>query len=137
MEIIWDHIYKIRRILDLHTTSSHAVFRSQKTNLIKGIISLPSVDSKDFEEKKIKKLAAIAPGCTLNFIKGERVIKKLRLNTPPRVYNFDEIGCTNQDCISHPSHHEKVQTEFFRSKENSFICKYCEKPHQFKDIWTI
>ncbi|MBN2441071.1 MAG: aspartate carbamoyltransferase [Spirochaetales bacterium] len=136
-EIIWDHIYKIRRILDLHIASSHAVFNSQKTGALKGIISLPTIDSKDFEEKKIKKLAAIAPGCTLNFIKNEHVIRKLRLNTPPRVYNFDEISCSNQDCISHPMHHEYTHTEFFRSKENTFICKYCERPHRFKDIWTI
>jgi aspartate carbamoyltransferase len=91
VETIWDHIFKIRRILDLNTTSSHAVFQSRKTNLIKGIISLPSVNSQDFADRKIKKLAAIAPGCTLNFIKKERVVRKLRLNTPPRVYNFDEI----------------------------------------------
>ncbi|MBN2535101.1 MAG: aspartate carbamoyltransferase [Spirochaetales bacterium] len=136
-ETIWDHIYKIRRILDLNTTSSHAVFQSRKTDLMKGIISLPSIDSRDFEERKIKKLAAIAPGCTLNFIEKHRVVRKLRLNTPHRVYNFDEIGCTNQDCISNPVHNENTQTEFFRSGENTFICKYCEKPHRFKDIWTI
>lgn len=137
VETVWDHIYKIRRILDLNATSSHAVFESQKTNIIKGIISLPSVDIQDFEDRMIKKLAAIAPGCTLNFIKNRRVVRKLRLNTPPRVYNFDEISCTNQDCISHPSHNENTKPEFFRSKENNFICKYCEKPHRFKDIWTI
>lgn len=137
VETIWDHIYKIRKILDLNITSSHAVFASRKTDLIKGIVSIPSIDSRDFEERKIKKLAAIAPGCTLNFIKNQRVVRKLRLYTPPRVYNFDEISCTNEDCISHPSHNENAQTEFFRSGENSFICKYCEKPHRFKDIWTI
>jgi aspartate carbamoyltransferase len=136
-ETIWDHIYKIRRILDLNMLSSHGVFKSDKTGKMKGMISLPDVDKDDFEEKKIKMLAAIAPGCTINFIKKSQVERKYRLHTPPRVYNFDEIGCTNPDCISHPSHNESVQTEFHRSCENIFTCKYCEKPHRFKEIWRI
>jgi aspartate carbamoyltransferase len=136
-ETIWDHIYKIRRILDLNMVSSHGVYLSDKTNKVKGIISLPDVDKDDFEEKKIKKLAAIAPGCTINFIRKSQVEKKYRLHTPPRVYNFDEIGCSNPDCISHPAYHESVQTEFYRSCENTFTCKYCEKPHKFKEIWNI
>jgi aspartate carbamoyltransferase len=137
VETIWDHIYKIRKILDLNMPSSHGVFKSLKTKAIKGIVSLPEVDVVDFEEKKIKKLAAIAPGSTLNFIKNQRVIKKLRLLAPPRVYNFDEIGCTNPDCISFPEHHENANPEFYRLKTNFYICKYCEKPHQFKEIWNM
>ncbi|MBN1697018.1 MAG: bifunctional aspartate carbamoyltransferase catalytic subunit/aspartate carbamoyltransferase regulatory subunit [Spirochaetales bacterium] len=137
VDTIWDHIYKIRKILDLNMPSSHGVFESLKTNDTKGIVSLPEVDVVDFEEKKIKKLAAIAPGCTLNFIKHQRVIKKLRLLAPPRVYNFEEIGCTNPDCISHPVHHENAIPEFYRLKADFYICKYCEKPHQFKEIWNM
>jgi aspartate carbamoyltransferase len=137
VETIWDHIYKIRRILDLNMPSSHGVFKSYKSGKIKGIISLPDVDKDDFEEKKIKKLAAIAPDCTINFIKNSHVEKKYRLHTPPRVYNFDEIGCSNPDCISHPEQHENAQTEFYRSPENTFTCKYCEKPHKFKEIWKL
>ncbi|MBN1412566.1 MAG: aspartate carbamoyltransferase [Spirochaetales bacterium] len=133
IETIWDHILKIRKTLSLNLLSSHGVFNSHKTNQHKGIISIPDIT--EFDQKNLKKLAAIAPECTLNFIKDQEVIRKFRLHMPPRVYNFDELGCRNPDCISHPDNAEDAQTEFYRSHANKFICKYCERPHTFKEIW--
>jgi aspartate carbamoyltransferase len=132
---IWDHINNIRELLDLNFMSSHGVFRSQKDGKFKGIVALP--EAEDFDEKKLKKLAAIAPGCTLNIIRRQKVVKKYRLHMPPRIYNFDEISCKNPDCISFPSHHEYASTVFYRAARNTFTCRYCEKPHRFKEIWDL
>ncbi|MBN2737669.1 MAG: aspartate carbamoyltransferase [Spirochaetales bacterium] len=137
VDVVWDHIYKIRSILNLNVPSSHGVFSSEKTGKIKGIISLPSMDPRVFQESMIKKLGAIAPGCTVNFIEQREVTKKYRLHMPPRVYNFDEISCKNEFCISHPQYYEGVNPEFHRLNKNTFICKYCERPHTFKEIWDI
>jgi len=131
---IWRHIGKIREILDLNVVSSQGVFTShQESGLFKGLISLPDIH--DFDERQIKMLGAIAPRCTVNIIRESSVIKKYRLEMPPRVYNLPGISCKNEDCISSPAHHEPVQAEFYRSGASTFVCRYCERPHEFKEIW--
>lgn len=133
---IWDTIDAVRKILKLDVRSSHGVYHSNRgEGIYKGIISLPDIIS--FGEKDLKKLAAIAPGCTLNLIRHAHVAKKYRLSMPPRIYNFDEISCKNENCISSPAQHEGVPTEFIRKGETTFVCKYCEREHKFRDIWDI
>jgi aspartate carbamoyltransferase len=137
---IWSHIDKIRRILNLNTVASHGVYKSNRTGLYKGIISLPEIN--DFSDTDVKKLGAIAPECTVNIIRDSKIIRKVRVHMPPRIYNFDEISCRNENCISNPELHEPIVPYFFRSNQGSsgttgeFICKYCEKPHQFQEIWS-
>jgi aspartate carbamoyltransferase len=136
---IWDNIDAIRKILGLNVRSSHGVYHSNLgKDFYKGIISLPDVTS--FGERDLKKLGAIAPGCTLNLVRDRRVVKKYRLSMPPRIYGFDEISCKNPACISHPEHHEGVEAEFLRkdsggSPSNIFVCRYCEREHGFGEIW--
>jgi aspartate carbamoyltransferase len=132
---IWDHIDKIRRIMRLNYRSSHGVYHSSSDSIFKGIVSLPDVLS--FDETQIKMLAAIAPGCTLNMVEGGKVRKKYRLHMPPRIYNFDEISCKNENCISNPKHFEQVRQEFYKSEDSTFVCRYCEKPHNFSEIWDV
>jgi aspartate carbamoyltransferase len=131
---IWGHIDAIRRMLKLNVRSSHGVYHNNRGGL-KGIISLPDVTS--FGGRELKKLAAIAPGCTLNLIRGHKVAKKYRLSMPPRIYNFDEISCKNENCVSHPTHLEGITPEFARKDESIFVCRYCEREHQFRDIWDV
>ncbi len=130
---IWDQIDKIRRILRLDVISSHGVYHSQSSGRYKGLISLPSV--REFDESQIKMLGASAPGCTLNIIESGNVIQKYRMTMPRRVYRLPGIGCKNEDCISYADHHEPVAPEFYRAAGNTFVCKYCERPHAFHEIW--
>ncbi|MDC7219735.1 MAG: aspartate carbamoyltransferase [Spirochaetales bacterium] len=130
---IWDRINRIRQILGLNYRSSHGVFHTSDSSKYKGIISLP--DILELEQKDIKMLAAVSPGCTLNFIKDQSVLEKFRLHMPPRIYNFDEISCKNEICISHPQNHQHVGTMFTREGE-SFVCHYCQKKYTFKEIWN-
>ncbi len=133
-EAIWNQVNKIRKTLGLNCVSSHGVFASEQTGRYKGIISLPGITQ--FDERLIKMLGAIAPGCTLNLITEQQVRRKYRLRMPPRVYNLEEICCRNPDCISHPQHAEPVIAEFYRSSEEDFVCRYCETPHTFHEIWA-
>ena len=124
------------KILKLNVRSSHGVYHSFKgPEVYKGIISLPDIIS--FGEKDLKKLAAIAPGCTLNLIRDGNVAKKYRLAMPPRIYGFEEISCKNESCISNPKNNEGVTTEFRRKSGSTFVCRYCEKEHPFREIWDI
>lgn len=135
IESIWNQIDKIRHIMGLNSRSSHGVYHTSKADTFKGIISLPNILS--FDERQIKMLGAIAPGCTLNIIKNKSVEKKYRLHIPPRIYNFDEISCKNDNCISHPDQVQQVMQEFYRSAQSTFVCKYCERPHDFEKIWDV
>lgn len=99
----------------------------------KGIIFRPG--SSDLSRKELKRLAAVSPGCTLNLIKGGKVDKKYRLHMPPRIYNFDDLACTNEACISHPDQSENVPALFHRTVDNRFACAFCGKSHTFKEIW--
>ncbi len=134
-ESIWDHINNIRRILNLNEIGSHGVFQSGSKERYKGIMAFPNI--LEFDRPNMKKLSAIAPGCTLNIIKDKNVIHKYRIHMPPRIYNFKEISCKNESCISHPQHSEKAHTIFYRAEENIFTCGYCETPHKFKKIWSL
>ena len=135
LETIWNMVDKIRRILKLNCRSSHGVFHADNGRTFKGIISLPDV--LELSETDIKKLAAVAPGCTLNIIADQSVKEKYRLHMPPKIYNFEEISCKNENCISHPDKFQHVMPSFSRSKESRFVCKYCEKSYSFNEIWDI
>jgi aspartate carbamoyltransferase len=137
---IWSHLESIRRMLKLDVRGGHGVFHNNQ-GTYKGIISLPDVMS--FGGRDLKKLGAIAPGCTLNLVHDHRVVKKYRLSMPPRIYGFDEISCKNELCISAPGNLEGATTEFQRKCEvgdpggAKFTCRYCEREHAFRDIWDL
>jgi aspartate carbamoyltransferase len=141
---IWNNIDAVRKILGLNVRSSHGVYHSNSSvpggEVFKGIISLPGITS--FGERDLKKLAAIAPGCTLNLVRDRRVVRKYRLSMPPRIYGFEEISCKNPACVSNPGHQEGVGPEFLRKDgeaggASSFVCRYCEREHSFREIWDV
>lgn len=99
----------------------------------KGIIFRPEI--KEFARKDLKRLAAVAPKSTLNIVRDGRVEKKYRTHMPPRIYNFDDLCCQNDACISHPVNGEGVPAKFYRTKDGHFACAYCGRFHTFKEIW--
>ncbi len=128
------HMIRIISVMELFGKGGEWITASRENpRATKGIIFRP--DREALTESEINKLAAIAPGSTINIITGSKVIKKLRLHMPPRVYNLDSISCKNDNCISYPSHGENIPAEFFKISENTFICRFCEKVHTFKEIW--
>ena len=122
-------------MLGLNLRSSHGVYHTN-SGAFKGIVSVPDLLS--IEEKELKRLGAVSPGCTLNLVEGSRVVRKYRLGMPPRIYNYDDIACRNENCVSHPSHQEHVDTSFVRkSGTNTFVCRWCEKEHDYSEIWRV
>jgi aspartate carbamoyltransferase len=99
----------------------------------KGIIFRPG--ARTLDRKDLKRLAAVAAGCTLNIIHDGRVAEKYRTHLPPRIYNFDDLSCNNEACISHPAHAEGAPARFIRTRDNRYACVYCGTVHTFKEIW--
>ncbi len=108
---------------------------SQPELLYKGLIFVP--DARPFSPEQLRKLSAIAPHITINYIENGQIRSKYRLLQPPRIYGFRETRCRNRNCISHESHCEGVDPEFKRSAENKFICIYCHASYNFQEIWNV
>jgi len=158
-EQIWGLLHMVRSVLGLHGQGGQGVLRPPESpGRASGFISVPDFDLSTWGRQPLKKLAAMAPGSTLKDIADGVVRKEFRFLLPPRIYNFREISCKNDQCVSHPGNGQReVQTYFARvpvvgaqgapQQPNGcpvaeardpnwrFACKYCETPHMFWQIW--
>ncbi len=130
---IREHMELISRVMHLDDgRGGHWISRSSDGSY-KGLLFCP--DAHDLTRRDLKRLATVAPGSTLNIIKNGTVAEKYRASTPPRVYDFDDLCCTNEACITHPANSENVPAKFVRTKDGQFACAYCGRVHTFKEIW--
>lgn len=134
-EQIWDYLFKTMRIMNFNQyRGSIGVGESKKEpGVFKGLIFLP--ETRALSASEIRRLSAVTAGCTVNVIENDKVVKKLQLSTPPRIYGIEGTCCPNEACISHPSHNEHVTTEFIRQKNAALECVYCGSHTTFKKIW--
>eukprot|EP00756_Hemistasia_phaeocysticola_P032499 Hpha_TRINITY_DN16411_c0_g2::TRINITY_DN16411_c0_g2_i1::g.161499::m.161499/K00608/pyrBI; aspartate carbamoyltransferase len=139
-DLCWRMIFKIHKIMGFTSLlGSCGVFRSSSRMVHKGLISLPGLKADFFDTPNLKRLAAIAPECTLNIVENATITKKYKLHMPPRVYGFDDIDCRNALCISHRKNHESAVVDFTRRSTQPpiFQCVYCEHECHYEDIWAI
>jgi len=129
------HMALITRVLGLDNGKGGEWVSTSKKDVdkFKGIIFRPGVG--DLSRKELKRLAAVAAGCTLNIIRDGQVVAKYRTHLPPRIYNFNDLACTNEACISNPLQSEGAPARFTRTDDNRYFCEYCGKIHTFKEIW--
>jgi len=132
---IWQYLFKTMNIMGFSQyKGSIGVGESKKApGIFKGLIFLPEI--RELSSSEIRRLAAVTGGCTVNVVKDNKVCRKLRLSSPPRIYKIEGICCKNSACISHHSHSESAPPDFLRRSDDCLECCYCGTPHQFKDIW--
>lgn len=154
----WRRLRMVRLILGwADCNGTEGVYESAASKdgsrAFKGIISLPHFDFTTVSVPQMKTLASVAPGCTINAIKGSEVVNKYRLLIPERIYNLPNIACRNASCVSHPENKQRDVTAYFErvhfyetsalkgkkpaesSPEYLFVCRYCKWPHYHEDIW--
>ena len=127
------HMNLICRVMGLDDQRGGEWISHGSDGQYKGIIFRP--EATELTRKDLKRLAAVAPSSTLNLIRDGRVERKFRANMPPRIYNFDDLCCTNEACITHPDNSENVPAAFYRTKDGHFACAYCGRFNTFKEIW--
>ena len=132
-EEIRRHMILIRRVMNLDTFKGGEWVSQSSDGKYKGIIF--RIGSFELSHKEIKRLAACAPGCTLNIIQDGKVKEKFRTHMPPRIYNFDDLMCTNEACISNEAQNENVGSMFYRTQDGRYVCSYCGRVHTFKEIF--
>ena len=130
---IRNHMRLISTVLNLDESKGGEWISCGSDGNYKGIIFRPG--HYELTRKDLKRLASVAPHCTLNIIKDGNVEAKYRTHMPPRIYNFEDLSCNNEACISHPINGEGVPAMFYRNPEGLFECAYCGKTHSFKEIW--
>eukprot|EP00746_Dinoflagellata_sp_MGD_P032404 gnl/MRDRNA2_/MRDRNA2_17710_c0_seq1.p1 gnl/MRDRNA2_/MRDRNA2_17710_c0~~gnl/MRDRNA2_/MRDRNA2_17710_c0_seq1.p1 ORF type:complete len:626 (-),score=99.95 gnl/MRDRNA2_/MRDRNA2_17710_c0_seq1:214-2007(-) len=150
---LWTLLFHIKKMMGwLGRLGAEGVYRTQSGDL-KGLMSLPCCEPLD--NSKMRKLAALAPGCTVNIIGKDKVLQKFRLRLPPRIFNFPSLICRNSLCISNPGNEQSDVRPYFERQpyyrssalpkkarhqmsadEYLFICKWCDWPHYFWDIWA-
>lgn len=130
---IREHINLISHVMQLDDGRGGHWISKSSNGLYKGLLFCP--DAHSLTRSDLKRLATVAPGSTLNIIKDGTVAEKYRASTPPRIYDFDDLCCTNEACITHPINSENVPAKFFRTKDGQFACAYCGRVHTFKEIW--
>lgn len=132
-ENIRRHMILIRRVMGLDGLKGGEWVSQGSNGKFKGIIFRPGFF--ELDHKAIKRLAAVAPGCTLNIIENGEIKTKIRTKMPPRIYNFDDLMCTNEACISNDTQSEHVMAMFNKTSDNKFSCAYCGRAHSFKEIF--
>ncbi len=133
---IRQHIRKMIRVMNLDDGKGGEWISTSNKNkeMFKGIIFRPGKYS--FDRADLKRLAAVAAGCTLNIIEDGKIKEKYRTNLPPRIYNFKDLVCKNINCVSHPEQAEGAPAIFYRTYDNKYTCRYCGAIHTFKEIWN-
>jgi len=137
-QLLWKQLGHIRKVLNVWSQGTQGVLPKGEGSGggIKGIIALPEFPLDYFSPEMLKKLAAIAPGCTLCVIDEGVVIQKFQLAMPPRIHNIQkDLSCRNHNCVSHRSNHQNVLVHFDHARDLIFECHYCAKEHLYSEIW--
>lgn len=131
------HMANIIRVAGLEENKGGEWVSTSKKDagVFKGIIFRPGTYK--LERAWLKRLAAVAAGCTLNIIEDGRIKEKYRTHLPPRIYNFADIACKNENCISNPKQAESAPAIFYRTKDDQYVCQYCGTVHSFQEIWKL
>lgn len=131
------HMANIIRVTGLEENKGGEWVSTSKKDpgVFKGIIFRPGKYT--LSREWLKRLAAVAAGCTLNIIEDGKIKEKYRTHLPPRIYNFQDIACKNESCISHPQQAEGAPAIFYRTKDDQYACQYCGTIHSFYEIWKL
>ena len=100
---------------------------------LKGLVFRPG--HAPLDRSQIRRLAAVAPGATVNIINEGSIVGKYRLAMPSVIYGMEDLICRNESCITNPVNHEPVNPTFRKSNETQYSCEYCDTEYSFTEIW--
>ncbi len=127
------HMRTIQTVAGLHDRGGEWV-STGADGRYKGILFRPETNI--LPDETIRAIAAVAPGSTVNIIRNDRIVRKLRLLQPPRISEIPGLCCMNPACITNPDHGEQILPTFSASGPDRYECEYCSTDHSFKELWT-
>ena len=125
--IVIDHICagsgaKIFRWLGLENTNFTTALMmnvSSQTMGKKDIIKVDNIINIDFSV-----LGFIDPNITVNIIKDEKTVKKIKMELPSSVENV--IKCKNPRCITVTEHYASQRFKLVDKEKALYCCEYCD-----------
>lgn len=93
------------------------------------------IESRELSENELRVVAALSPGCRVNWIQNGEVIRKIELDMPDAIEGIWYLQCTNHNCISRMEHNEHVPPKFLRAKGRFLKCHYCDNIMQGKELF--
>lgn len=133
-------VLRIPQILKLYDRETGRIsigdkYPSKRLGGLKGVIKIEGVF---LTQAEINRLALIAPGATVSFIRDGRISgEKIREISPPEILE-GVVNCLNPDCITRSVKEGRDKPEaapkivFLGGDE--FRCYYCEKHYTRKDL---
>ncbi len=124
--IVIDHIkpglcFKIFNHLHLEKSSNTVMVISNIDSSSRGRKDILKVEGEDIEVNPLE-LALISPDSSLDIVKDEKIIEKIRLSLPDKIEGV--IKCPNKRCITNDEECKRVFTKL--KNKDSYICKYCD-----------
>ena len=132
-------ITKIARLLGVSERGN--VFRSgvvearKRPGTKKGVLM---IKDRFLEDEELRLVAAMAPGATVNDIRGSRVVRKRDLSLPPVIEGLPGEACTNHHCITRGEFYEHIPPKAvsLRSDGGNVVkCYYCNNLMQSHEMF--
>ncbi len=111
----------IRERRDVYRAAT--VVARNRPGVVKGILM---IENRTLTDDELRAIAAVSPGCTVNFIERAKVRRKLRLGMPPVITDIPGMVCTNRGCITRPEHLEAVPPVMIAAGDGRVRCRYCD-----------
>ncbi|MCR5723480.1 MAG: aspartate carbamoyltransferase regulatory subunit [Treponema sp.] len=100
-------------------TSALIMNVQSKKNCRKDIIKIDNIINIDYSV-----LGYIDPNITVNIIKDEKIVRKIRMELPERVENV--IRCKNPRCITATEHYVPQVFKLVDKEKAQYRCEYCD-----------
>lgn len=133
-------VLRIPQIFKLYDKETGRISIGDKypSTRLKGLKGVLKIEGVLLTPEEIHRLALIAPGATISFIKDGKVFgDKIRRIEPPEVLERI-VNCLNPNCISRfiPEGRTRPETppKIRFLGEDKFRCFYCEKPYSREDL---
>jgi len=94
-----------------------------RPGVVKGMLM---IENRSLTGDELRAVAAISPGCTVNFIEGAKVRRKLRMRMPPVISGIPGMICPNRGCITRPEQLEAVPPVMLSDGSGRVRCRYCD-----------
>ena len=100
-------------------TSALIMNVQSKKNTRKDIIKIDNIINIDYSV-----LGYIDPNITVNIIKDEKIVRKIKMELPERVENV--IRCKNPRCITATEHYVPQVFKLVNRERAQYRCEYCD-----------
>lgn len=113
------HIFHFLGLDTAHFCCALIMNVNSKKNGKKDIIKIDNIINIDYSV-----LGFIDPNISINVIKDEKIVKKIKMELPERVENV--IRCKNPRCITTTEHYIPQVFKLVNKSSAQYACEYCD-----------